>query len=82
LFLADGQRLTVAPSPEIQLVDTVGAGDAFTAVFLLGLLKGWPMPLALERAQQFAAAVVGRRGATVPEPGFYRVFLQDWQSDR
>jgi len=81
LFLPNDERLTVAPPPDIQLVDTVGAGDAFTAVMLLGLLKDWDMALALERAQQFAAAVVGRRGATVSEPDFYRVFLQNWQLD-
>jgi fructokinase len=81
VFLADDQRLTVTPSPDIELVDTVGAGDAFTAVILLGLQNDWPMPLALERAQQFAAAIVGRRGATVSEPHFYRVFSQDWQLD-
>jgi fructokinase len=79
LFLPKDQQLRVAPSPDIHLVDTVGAGDAFTAVILLGLLQDWPMPLALERAQQFAAAVVGCRGATVSDPGFYRVFSQDWQ---
>ena len=79
LYLQDGQRLAVAPSPDINLVDTVGAGDAFTSVILLGLQEGWPMSLALERAQQFAAAIVGRRGATVTEPGFYDVFLQNWQ---
>lgn len=79
LFLANDERLTVAPSPDVKLVDTVGAGDAFTAVILLGLQQDWPMPLALERAQQFAAAVVGQRGATVSEPDFYRVFSQNWQ---
>ena len=81
LFLPNDQRLTVAPSPDVKLVDTVGAGDAFTAVLLLGLQNDWPLPVALERAQEFAAAVVGRRGATVSEPGFYRVFSQDWQLD-
>ena len=82
LFLANGERLTVASSGNVKLVDTVGAGDAFTAVILLALLKDWPMPLALQRAQQFAEAVVGRRGATVSEPGFYRVFSQQWHLDR
>jgi fructokinase len=79
LFLPNDERLTVAPSLDVKLVDTVGAGDAFTAVILLGLQQDWPMPLALERAQQFAAAVVGQRGATVSEPDFYRVFSQNWQ---
>jgi fructokinase len=60
------------------VVDTVGAGDAFAAVFIAGLLSGWPAQLTLARAQRFAAAIVGRRGATVSDRGFYREFLQDW----
>ncbi len=39
------------------MVDTVGAGDAFSAVFILGLSKGWSTALTLERALEFAAAV-------------------------
>jgi sugar/nucleoside kinase (ribokinase family) len=37
------------------LVDSIGAGDAFDAGFLLGLLEGWP----LERCAQFAAVAAG-----------------------
>ena len=80
LLLADGERLGVAPQPDIEVVDTVGAGDAFTAVLLLGLCNDWPLPLTLQRAQQFAAAVVGRRGATIADEDFYRAFSQSWQS--
>ena len=79
LFMAGGEHLHVAPQPATEVVDTVGAGDAFAAVTLLGLLQGWPMPVTLQRAQQFAAAIVGRRGATVPEPPFYQAFLRQWQ---
>lgn len=79
LLLASGDVLQVAPQPAIEVIDTVGAGDAFASVMLLGLLHDWPMPVTLERAQQFAAAVVGRRGATVSDPGFYRVFSRQWQ---
>lgn len=79
LLLANGQRLQVAPLSDIEVLDTVGAGDAFASVMLLGLLRGWPMPLALERAQHFAAAIVGRRGATVADPEFYRTFSRQWQ---
>jgi fructokinase len=80
LVLADGGKLQAAPAAGVEVVDTVGAGDAFSAVMLLGLLHHWAMPEALARAQQFAAAVVGRRGATVSEPGFYRAFSQQWQT--
>jgi fructokinase len=78
LLLANGERLQVAPLPGIEVIDTVGAGDAFASVMLLGLLRGWDMPLTLQRAQAFAAAIVGQRGATVAEPEFYRGFSRQW----
>ena len=79
LLLANGERLQVAPMANNEVVDTVGAGDAFAAVMLLGLLNDWAMPVVLERAQQFAGALVGRRGATVNDRGFYQKFSRQWQ---
>lgn len=67
-----------APPAAVPVVDTVGAGDAFAAVCLLGLCRHWPLAVTLQRAQDFAGALVGRRGATVAEPGFYRPFLRGW----
>jgi fructokinase len=80
LLLAAGERLEVAPQPDIEVVDTVGAGDAFAAVLLLGLSSDWPLPLTLQRAQEFAAAVVGCRGATIADPDFYRAFSHRWHT--
>lgn len=77
LLLAD-ERLHVTPGSSELMVDTVGAGDAFTSVFLLGLLSGWPYRTTLERAQSFASAIVGVRGATVSDPDFYRCFISRW----
>lgn len=71
--------LTVQPDPCKQVVDTVGAGDAFTSVILLGLLNDWPHVVALERAQAFASAIVGVRGATVQDVDFYAAFVADWK---
>jgi fructokinase len=79
LLLANGERLQVAPMANNEVVDTVGAGDAFAAVMLLGLLNDWAMPVVLERAQQFAGALVGRRGATVNDREFYQKFSRQWQ---
>ena len=79
LLLATGERLQVAPEANKEVVDTVGAGDAFAAVMLLGLLHDWSMPVVLERAQQFAGALVGRRGATVTDRAFYAKFSRQWQ---
>jgi fructokinase len=72
-------RLTsVDPGKNLAVVDTVGAGDAFAAILILGLVEHWPLPTVLERAQAFAGAVVGRRGATVGDPAFYRSFGDQW----
>lgn len=68
----------VAPSAELSVVDTVGAGDAFSAVLLLGLHLDWPLELSLERAQTFASALVTQRGATVHDVSFYQQFKCDW----
>jgi fructokinase len=76
---ASGEECQVAPRGAAQVTDTVGAGDAFTSVVLLGQAHNWPLPLLLERAQQFASAIVGVRGATVNDAAFYRPFILDWE---
>lgn len=73
-----GQFVRVQPRQAVEVVDTVGAGDAFAAVWMLGLQRAWPMSLTLERAQAFASALVGRRGATVADIGFYHAFIRQW----
>jgi fructokinase len=76
-----GRFFEVRPSQMLSVVDTVGAGDAFTAVVLLGLQLNWPLPVILERAQDFASALVGRQGAIVQDLGFYQAFTHSWQLD-
>ncbi len=79
LLTAGGERFRVTPDSVTRVVDTVGAGDAMTSVLVLGVLKSWPWQQTLERAQAFASAIVGRRGATVEEPEFYRQFIDAWE---
>ncbi len=75
---ADLPPVQVTPSSQGTLVDTVGAGDAFAAIVVLGLVRGWPLEKTMQRAQSFAAAMVCRQGATVPEKAFYAPYLSDW----
>jgi fructokinase len=76
---ADGEWVEVSPSLATdKVVDTVGAGDAFASVLLLGLQLDWPLALAMERAQAFASALVGVKGATVQDFGFYSPFSEAW----
>lgn len=74
-----GSPLQVAPEKTVKLVDTVGAGDAFAAVIILGLLQNWGLDTTLHRAQDFASAMVGIRGATPDTNDFYTPFLEEWK---
>jgi fructokinase len=77
---ADGTVESVRPAaPEAAVVDTVGAGDAFAAVLVLGLLRKWRLETTLARAQEFAGAIVGVRGATVSDAGFYDRLRKVWE---
>lgn len=77
-FDETGQRHDVTPAGGAEVVDTVGAGDAFSAVLIAGRLRRWEIVPTLQRAQALASAVVGRRGATVDDPDFYRSFAEAW----
>ncbi len=68
----------VAPSQTIQVVDTVGAGDAFTSVLILGILLQWPLEQTMQRAQDFASLMVTQQGATVFNHDLYRAMITDW----
>jgi fructokinase len=75
----NGEHSRVTPSQAINIVDTVGAGDAFSSVCILGHLKNWPVSTTLERAQAFASAIVQIRGATINNKDFYQPFMDNWK---
>jgi fructokinase len=81
ILTAAGEHWEARPDAHTPVVDTVGAGDALAAVVILGLLRHWPLGATLERAQSFASAIVGRRGATVHEPDFYADFMGKWSRE-
>jgi fructokinase len=80
VFTLGGESQEVGPENQIPVIDTVGAGDAYSSVLILGRLRKWPLSATLKRAQEFAAAVVGRRGALTTEPGSYEKFREAWKS--
>ncbi|MCB1857258.1 MAG: carbohydrate kinase [Gammaproteobacteria bacterium] len=77
---ADGAEVAVTPKRGTQVVDTVGAGDAFASVCIFGLASGWPMDSTLDRAQSFASLIVSQRGATIADPQPYLSLLQQWDT--
>jgi sugar/nucleoside kinase (ribokinase family) len=58
-FVAGGATAFEVPAPEVDVVEPSGAGDAFAAGLIVGLLEGWP----LERTVRFAC-VVGASACT------------------
>ena len=50
-------------APAVAVVDTVGAGDAFTAAVAVGILKGLPLKLLHQRANKLSAFVCTQKGA-------------------
>ena len=56
------------PASPCELVDTVGAGDSFTACFIINYLHGMPVEQAQKQASEVAAYVCSHSGATVELP--------------
>lgn len=79
VYLKTGESYQVKPDEDTSLVDTVGAGDAFTAVMILGIVRRWPMDVTMQRAQRFASLIVGQRGATLSDPYYYQTLISEWQ---
>jgi fructokinase len=66
------------PGRPVDVVDTVGAGDGFASVCILGMLADWEPALTLDRADAFAAAICGLRGAVPDTDDFYLPFFKEW----
>jgi fructokinase len=62
-----------APPVDLKVIDTVGAGDAFSSVFILGLAMDWSTELTLARALSFAATVCTVPGATTADRRLYEI---------
>ena len=81
-FGVDGRCLDAcAGAPAVSVVDTVGAGDAFSAIFLLGSALGWQLETILSRANEFAAAICAIGGAVPADTAFYEPWIARWLAD-
>jgi fructokinase len=71
LITPQGRRYRAVASDVDRIVDTVGAGDAFSAVLAVGLIRKRPLDRILEAANRFAAAVCSTEGALPDDRRFY-----------
>lgn len=76
-FLVDengNARTIYAPAaPVSAMKDTIGAGDAFSAVAIAGIIRRADPEQTLRDAVRFAAKVCGLSGAVSDDPAFYAV---------
>jgi fructokinase len=80
VFCVDGSLVANRDNPAPPFViDTVGAGDAFSAIFLLGRARGWPLELTLARANEFAGAICAVAGAVPRDLNFYDKWVARWR---
>lgn len=81
-FIIAGDELIKSEPVKVdKMVDTVGAGDAFSSIVMLGVIKNWPVDQLLRCAVQFAAEVCGIRGATTSKTSLYDKYIQLWGID-
>lgn len=66
-----------APKP-VLLRDTVGAGDAFAAACIYGLMQNQPMDVMVNHAAHFASHICTFRGATNLNLDSYKMFVESY----
>jgi ribokinase len=68
--LADGESVEHLPAPEVEVVDTTGAGDAFAGALATQLARGASLREAVAYAVRAGAAAVTKEGAqgALPTP--------------
>jgi sugar/nucleoside kinase (ribokinase family) len=65
-----------APAVPVEALDPTGAGDVFTAGFILGTLSGWPLAQRLAFANLIGALSVQHFGGSLSAPGWGDI--EDW----
>lgn len=63
-LIRSAKESSYAEVPIIHVADTVGAGDAFTAIFITGILKGIGLKEVHRKATEISAFVCTQKGAT------------------
>lgn len=72
-YIFTAGTMSFLPTPQVEVADTVGAGDSFTAAFTASILKGLPVTEAHRRAVEVSAFVCTQNGAMPILPKKYLV---------
>lgn len=72
-LLVSTDQVSEHPGQVATVVDTIGAGDSFTAATVLGLLAGMDLDAINDHANRVAAYVCSQQGAMAPLPAGLRI---------
>ena len=73
-LITDQDSTSSKPTEAIKVIDSVGAGDAYAAMSVAGMLKNWQPKEILERASLFASRICEIKGAIPDSTSFYEPF--------
>ncbi len=62
-LLVSGEQISFLETPVVEVKDTVGAGDAFAAALVVGMLNGLPLERSHDMAVKLSAYVCTQKGA-------------------
>jgi len=74
-ILFNGERISKHPGFKVEVLDTVGAGDAFTAAVAVGLIKKWDLDTINDFANKLGGYVCTQQGATPKIPEWLKTAL-------
>lgn len=74
-ILFNGERISKHPGFKVEVLDTVGAGDAFTAAVTVGLIKKWDLDTINDFANKLGGYVCTQQGATPKLPEWLKTAL-------
>jgi fructokinase len=66
----------------LEVIDTVGAGDAFSAILCMGYLKNWDLSLINQLANEFAIEICKIKGALPENDSVYKKFNKEIKNAR
>jgi len=75
-YLFKGTKESYHKTEVNNIVDTVGAGDAYSAVMSLGYLMNWEIEKTNKLASEFAAEICTIKGAIPTDDKFYKTFKE------
>lgn len=70
------QQFSSHASRSLSVIDSVGAGDAFAAMYAIGLIRGWSAEQIVSVATDFASAICQIQGAVPEQIDFYLPWRQ------